>query len=252
MRVQDPADLIRASATRHGDRTALVCRDRSLTYGELDAAVNRVASALSAGGVRPGAAVTLFSENRWEWVAAYHGILRAGCVVNPVNAMLTAPEVAAVVGSATLDASAAVRAPIGPRTARPNSAVRRSKRASSSAIAGSSPLSTRNSASAVSSPRTREATCSRSQAVAASCCRASAASIRRSRSSTSPRVRSNSRARAATASIRRSLNRPCVRAPTVMTPAPARPHRTGIASMRAIDSSATTRSKSCVMLSAAK
>ena len=47
--------------------------------------------------MRPGERVTLFSENRWEWVAAYHGILRAGCVVNPVNAILTAPELAVIV-----------------------------------------------------------------------------------------------------------------------------------------------------------
>ncbi|MEV6113759.1 AMP-binding protein [Streptomyces sp. NPDC052109] len=108
MRVLDPADMIGAAAARHGGRTALVGRDRTLTYAELDAAVGRVAAGLSEHGVRPGERVSLFSENRWEWVAAYHGILRAGCVVNPVNAMLTAPELAVVVedcGSAVLLAS---------------------------------------------------------------------------------------------------------------------------------------------------
>jgi long-chain acyl-CoA synthetase len=108
--------MIGAAAARHGDRTALICRDRTLTYAELDAAVSRVAAGLSLRGVRPGERVTLFSENRWEWVAAYHGILRAGCVVNPVNAMLTAPELAVIVedcGSAALLASGTCTERIG-------------------------------------------------------------------------------------------------------------------------------------------
>jgi long-chain acyl-CoA synthetase len=45
-------------------------------------------------GVRPGDRVSLYSPNRWEWVVAYHAVLRAGAVVNPVNVMLTAEEVA--------------------------------------------------------------------------------------------------------------------------------------------------------------
>jgi long-chain acyl-CoA synthetase len=116
MRVLDPADMIGAAAARHGDRTALICRDRFLTYAELDATVSRIAAGLSRCGVRPGERVTLFSENRWEWVAAYHGILRAGCVVNPVNAMLTSPELAVIVedcGSTALLASGTCTERIG-------------------------------------------------------------------------------------------------------------------------------------------
>src|SRR5690606_37187126 len=41
--------------------------------------------------------VTLYSPNSWEWVAAYYGILWSGCVVNPVNALLTAQEVRYIV-----------------------------------------------------------------------------------------------------------------------------------------------------------
>jgi len=47
-------------------------------------------------GVRPGDRVSLYSPNRWEWVVAYHAALRAGAVVNPINVMLTAEEVAFV------------------------------------------------------------------------------------------------------------------------------------------------------------
>ncbi|MFE2093456.1 AMP-binding protein [Streptomyces sp. NPDC059460] len=77
---------------------ALGCQGQTLTYASLDAAAGQIAAGPTRHGIRPGERVTLFSENRWEWVAAYHGILRAGCVVNPVNATLTAPELAAIVG----------------------------------------------------------------------------------------------------------------------------------------------------------
>jgi long-chain acyl-CoA synthetase len=36
--------------------------------------------------------VSLFGQNSWQWIVAYHGTLKAGCVVNPVNVMLTGPE----------------------------------------------------------------------------------------------------------------------------------------------------------------
>jgi long-chain acyl-CoA synthetase len=57
---------------------------------------DRVAAGLHELGVRPGDRVSLYSPNRWEWVVAYHGALRAGAVVNPINVMLTPEEVAFV------------------------------------------------------------------------------------------------------------------------------------------------------------
>jgi len=91
------ATVLRDSAERWGDRTALVQGERSWTYAQLDRAADGYAAHLLATGLAPGDRVTLFSENRWEWVAAYHGIARAGGVVNPVNAMLTTPEVTQIV-----------------------------------------------------------------------------------------------------------------------------------------------------------
>ena len=59
--------------------------------------------------------MSLYSENRWEWIVAYHGILKAGLVVNPLNVMLTPAEVGFVVKDAEITAvigSAARIAPI--------------------------------------------------------------------------------------------------------------------------------------------
>jgi long-chain acyl-CoA synthetase len=47
-------------------------------------------------GVQPGDRVSLYSPNRWEYIVAYHAVLRAGAVVNPINVMLTPEEVAFV------------------------------------------------------------------------------------------------------------------------------------------------------------
>ncbi|WP_326959427.1 class I adenylate-forming enzyme family protein [Amycolatopsis sp. NBC_01286] len=98
-----PADILRTAARRHPDRTALVTATRTLTYRELDAAAAAVAGGLRDRGIAPGDVVTLYAPNRWEWLAAYHGALRAGAVVNPANALLTAEEL----GYVTQDCRAA-------------------------------------------------------------------------------------------------------------------------------------------------
>jgi non-ribosomal peptide synthetase component F len=48
------ADILEASASLYPDKTALIFEDRSLTYGELNLAADRVASFLIASGVGPG------------------------------------------------------------------------------------------------------------------------------------------------------------------------------------------------------
>lgn len=96
--MRTPSDIVTAGATRAPHKIALVTPGRTLTYGDLDALSDRVASGLLARGVRPREVVSLYSANRWELIVAYHGVLKAGCVVNPLNALLTPAEVAYVTG----------------------------------------------------------------------------------------------------------------------------------------------------------
>ncbi|MCW2819803.1 MAG: hypothetical protein JWR42_2590, partial [Marmoricola sp.] len=84
--------LLPRLAARWPARTALVTDERTLTSRELDALASRVAHVLTQHGVASGDRVALMSQNRWEWVAAYHGALRCGAVVNPLNVMLTGEE----------------------------------------------------------------------------------------------------------------------------------------------------------------
>jgi long-chain acyl-CoA synthetase len=87
----------RRAAARFGDRPALICGGRSLSFVELDTAVEKVAAGLAAAGVGAGDVVTLYAGNLWEWVVSYYAIARLGGVINPVNAMLTPSEVAFVI-----------------------------------------------------------------------------------------------------------------------------------------------------------
>src|SRR6266702_1511659 len=94
--VISPRAILPKAAARFGDKPALVTSTRTLTFSELNTESDRFAAALTARGVRPGDAVSLYAQNRWEWIVSYHGVLKAGAVVNPVNVMLTPEELAFV------------------------------------------------------------------------------------------------------------------------------------------------------------
>lgn len=85
------------AAERFGDKKALVFEDRTFSFRELDAMVERVAAGLAAAGIAKGDIITLYAGNSWEWIVSYYAIARAGAVINPVNTMLTPAEVRYVV-----------------------------------------------------------------------------------------------------------------------------------------------------------
>ncbi len=74
-------------------KPALIQGDRVVTYAELDAASDRLAAALARLGVAKGQRVTLFMPNSIEFVLAFYGALKAGAVVNPINAQSKEREV---------------------------------------------------------------------------------------------------------------------------------------------------------------
>jgi len=85
------------TAARLPDKIALIFGERAITYSQLERLTNQAANGLKARGVKKGDRVTLFAQNSPEWVISYLGIAKAGGVINPVNAMLTAEELAYVV-----------------------------------------------------------------------------------------------------------------------------------------------------------
>src|SRR5947199_5455096 len=86
-------DRLREVAREVGAKPALVLGDRTLTYRELDERTDRLAAALARRGVTQGDRVTLFMPNSLEFVVAFYGALKAGGVVNPINALSKEREV---------------------------------------------------------------------------------------------------------------------------------------------------------------
>src|SRR4030095_16568757 len=87
------AQILPRAAARFGPKAALISSARPLSYLHLPTLSRHVAGALAARGISPGDRVSIYAQNRWEWIVAYHGIVRAGAVVNPINVMLTPEEV---------------------------------------------------------------------------------------------------------------------------------------------------------------
>jgi Acyl-CoA synthetases (AMP-forming)/AMP-acid ligases II len=79
--------LLERAAERVPGRIALhwVDRDRSLTYGEAVAAMEKMAGALHGLGVRPGDRVLIFAHNGLDYLVAMLGIWRIGAIAALVN-----------------------------------------------------------------------------------------------------------------------------------------------------------------------
>ncbi len=92
-RPRNLAELV-SSAAVLGDKPALRCGDRAVSWRELDAEVDRVAAGLGALGLGDGDRVALLLPNTPELVCAYFGVLRAGLVAVPLNTTYTASELA--------------------------------------------------------------------------------------------------------------------------------------------------------------
>jgi long-chain acyl-CoA synthetase len=86
-------DRLREVARELPQKPALIAGDRVMTYSDIDSGADRVASALIKRGVRKGDRVTLFMPNSIEFVLAFYGTLKAGAVVNPINAASKEREV---------------------------------------------------------------------------------------------------------------------------------------------------------------
>ena len=78
-------DPVRAQAARAPDAIAIECEGRSLTYGTLDAAADRLAAYLAARGVSRETVVALYVERSIDMVVAMLAIHRAGGAYLPLD-----------------------------------------------------------------------------------------------------------------------------------------------------------------------
>ncbi|MFC9606845.1 acyl-CoA synthetase [Streptomyces niveus] len=86
--------VVRRSARRVPDRTAVAYGDRTWTYAELDTAVSTAAAALRGHGLRDGDRVAAYGHNSDAYLIAFLACARAGLVHVPVNQHLTGDDLA--------------------------------------------------------------------------------------------------------------------------------------------------------------
>ena len=112
------ADLIREHALARPGQPALVQGELNLTFGALDALMDRMAASLQRDGIQPGEAIALSGLSTPMQAALFLGALRAGVVVAPLASSVTPQGFADMLGDAQarllfVDASAAALAPAG-------------------------------------------------------------------------------------------------------------------------------------------
>jgi len=92
-------DLFATHARHDGSRPAIVCGDKTLSWGEFDAAMNRLANALLDLGLKKGDKVAMLLGNAVETPWVIYGAVRAGACVVPLSGMLTQMQIAGLVAS---------------------------------------------------------------------------------------------------------------------------------------------------------
>ena len=87
-------DILRRTAARLPDKTAIVCGDVRWSYAEFDRLCNRLANGLAGIGVSAGERVAILSRNSHAFAAMRFALARLGAVLVPINFMLNAEEAA--------------------------------------------------------------------------------------------------------------------------------------------------------------
>jgi 4-hydroxybenzoate-CoA ligase len=105
-------DFVDANVARgFADKVAFIDPERSITYGELQAATFRLAAALRRLGLKPEDRLILLSPDSVDYPVVFFGAIRAGLVVVPLNTWLT-PEQYAYVLTDSRPTAIVVAAPL--------------------------------------------------------------------------------------------------------------------------------------------
>ena len=90
--------FVEAVAAADPDRVFLLGEGVCRSYGEVDAAANRIANLLRRRGLVAGDRVGLLCKNGPEYVEAYYAILKAGGVAVPLNTAANAAQLREFLG----------------------------------------------------------------------------------------------------------------------------------------------------------
>ncbi|HKR91000.1 fatty acyl-CoA synthetase [Novosphingobium sp.] len=92
-RLQSLSAVLRRSARRHGDKTAIICGDVEWSYAQFDRMVDRLAAGLKTSGINPGDRIAILARNSHAFLALRFAIARADAVLVPINFMLNPSDV---------------------------------------------------------------------------------------------------------------------------------------------------------------
>ncbi|GMR02146.1 MAG: long-chain-fatty-acid--CoA ligase FadD13 [Acidimicrobiia bacterium] len=85
-------------------RIGLIVQGREITYREWNERSNRVASAFTSLGVRPGDRIGLLMGNSPEYLECFFGLAKIGVIIVPLNWRLAPPEIAVIARDAGITA----------------------------------------------------------------------------------------------------------------------------------------------------
>ena len=92
--------LFDLSLKNRADQVALECGDRTFTFGDLDQRSNQVARALTSRGVQAGDRLSVFLDNRVEFIDVFIACTKLGVIVQPINILYRDREVSHIVTDA--------------------------------------------------------------------------------------------------------------------------------------------------------
>jgi citronellyl-CoA synthetase len=81
--------LVEDNAARIPNAIALICEEEVVTWSELNVRANRIANTLKARGISKGDCVSLFMQNRIEFVVQAVAVCKLGAVAGLINTNLT-------------------------------------------------------------------------------------------------------------------------------------------------------------------
>lgn len=79
------ADHFESVVDKHADRAAFITDEGEISYAQFDAYANRIAHWVLERGLKAGDTVALYMGNRWEYVAIWYGLSKAGVVAALLN-----------------------------------------------------------------------------------------------------------------------------------------------------------------------
>lgn len=96
-------DMLRRSAERFPDKTAIFWQDRTVSYRQFNDDANRFARAVLSNGIEKGAKIGIISRNRPEYGVAFFGAARSGAVLVNVSVLYAPDELSYVLDKADVE-----------------------------------------------------------------------------------------------------------------------------------------------------